>query len=92
MCKGCGLRNACNVCNEGFEKEGKIKKHIEKHHHKVLLQIRKRMYEDKEYAPNDIIKVDEKNKHDDSLDTGSEDEETDDEDDDGFLAKFDEDG
>ena len=41
------------------------------------------MYEYKEYTPNDIIKVDEKNKHD-------EDKETDDEDDDAFLAKFDE--
>ena len=50
------------------------------------------MFEDKEYAPNDTIKVDEKNKHDDSLDTFSEDKETDDERDDAFLAKFDEDG
>ena len=50
------------------------------------------MYEDKEYAPNDIIKVVQKKKHDDSLDTVSEDEETDDEDDDVFLEKFDEDG
>ena len=83
---------ACNVCNEGFEKEGEIKKHIEKYHHQVLLQIMKEMYEDKEYRPNDIIKDNEKYKHDDSLDTVSEDEETDGEDDDAFLAKFDEDG
>ena len=50
------------------------------------------MYEGKEYTPNDIIKVDEKKKHDDSLDTISEDEETDDEDNDAFLAKIYEDG
>ena len=49
-------------------------------------------YEDKEYGPDDIIKDNEKNKHDDSLDTVSEDEETDGEDDDAFLAKFDDDG
>ena len=72
--------------------EGEIKKHIEKYHHQVLLQIRKEMYEDKEYRPNDIINDNEKYKHDDSLDTVSEDEETDGEDDDAFLAKFDEDG
>ena len=80
------------MCNEGFEKESKIKKHIEKYHHRVLLQIMKEMYENKEYRPNDIIKDNEKYKHVDSLDTVSEDEETDGEDDDAFLAKFDEDG
>ena len=45
---------------KGLKKEGKLKQHIKKHHPKVLLQMRKEIYEDKEYAPNDIIKVDEK--------------------------------
>ena len=67
---------ACNVCNEGFEKDDKIKRHIEKDHYEMVIQIRKDMYEE----------------HDDSLDTVSGDEETDGEDDEAFLAKFDEDG
>ena len=49
-------------------------------------------HEDKEYGPDDIIKDHEKNKHDYSLDNVSEDEKTDGEDDDAFLAKFDENG
>ena len=67
---------ACNVCNEGFEKNNKIKRHIEKDHYEMVLQIRKDMSEE----------------HDDSLDTVSGEEETDGEDDDAFLAKFDQDG
>ena len=67
---------ACNVCNEGFEKDDEIKRHIEKDHYEMVLQIRKDMYEEL----------------DDSLDTVSGDEETDGEDDEAFLAKFDEDG
>ena len=47
------------------------------------------MYEDKEHRPNDIIKDNTKKS---MIDTVSEDEETDGEDDDAFLAKFDEDG
>ena len=83
---------ACNVCNEGFEKEDSIKKHIEKDHFQVLLQIRKEMYEDQDDGSNGNPKYNVKHKHDDSLDTVSEDEETDGEDDEAFLAKFDDDG
>ena len=68
-----------HVCNEGFEKNNDIKKHIEKDHFKVLLQIRKEMYEEEDGS-------------DTSLDTVSEYEDTDDEDDEAFLAKFDDDG
>ena len=51
---------ACNVCNEGFEKNDEIKKHIEKDHYQVVLQIRKEMYEDKEDGSDGIIKDNEK--------------------------------
>ena len=81
---------ACNVCNEGFENNDEIKKHIEKDHFQVLLQIKKEMYEDNEDESDDNVK--DKNKHDDSLDSVSEGEETDIEDDDAFLDRFDDDG
>ena len=64
---------ACNVCNGGFEKDDKIKRHVEKYHYEIVLQIRKDIYEE----------------HDDSLDAVSGDEETYGENNDAFLAKFD---
>ena len=51
---------ACNVCNEGFEKNEEIKKPKEKYHYQVVLQIRKEMYEDKEDGSDGIIKDNEK--------------------------------
>ena len=79
---------ACNVCNEGFVNNDNIKNHIQKDHYQVLLQIRKEMYED---ADEDDGSND-KHKQDDSLDTVSDYDETDVEDDEAFLAKFDDDG
>ena len=76
---------ACNVCNEGFENNNDIKKHIQNDHSQVLLQIRKEMYEasDEDDGSNDKHK----HKH-----TVSDYDETDGEDDEAFLAKFDDDG
>ena len=50
---------ACNVCNEGFEKTNDIKKHIEKDHFQVLLQIRKEMYEEEDGSDTSLYIVSE---------------------------------
>ena len=84
----CDELYACNICNERFENNNDIKKHIQADHYQVLLQIRKEMYED---ADEDDGSND-KHQQDDSLDTVSDYDETDGEDDEAFLAKLDDDG
>ena len=36
---------ACNVCNEGYDTDGKVKKHIEINHNDILFQINKTIAE-----------------------------------------------
>ena len=78
---------ACNVCNEEFEKNNNINKHIQKDHYQVLLQIRKEIYED----ADEDDRFNDKHKQDDSLDTVSDYYEMDGEDDEAFLTKIDDD-
>ena len=49
---------ACNVCNKGFDKNKEIKKHIEKEHKDIIVQIRKDMKEEDE-SDSDISSNDE---------------------------------
>ena len=57
---------ACNVCNEGFDSDDEVKKHIEIDHKDILIEINKNIEEDKDFDES--------------------------EDDEAFLARFDDDG
>ena len=75
---------ACNICNEGFDHDAEIKKHIEEKHNEIIQQITKDLVESEEITCND-----------DSMTTLSDNDQSDNddsEDDEAFLVWFDEDG
>ena len=73
----------CNICNEGFDQDAEIKYHIEEKHSEIIIQI----------AIN-LVESEKRKFNDDSMTTLSDNDqsENDDiEDDEAFLARFDED-
>ena len=75
---------ACNICNEGFDQDAEVKKHIEEKHNEIIQQITK-----------DLVESEEMKCYDDSMTTLSDNDQSDNddsEDDEAFLARFDEDG
>ena len=75
---------ACNICNEGFDQDAEVKKHIEEKHNEIIQQITK-----------DLVESEEMKCHDDIMTTLSDNDQSDNddnEDDEVFLARFDKDG
>jgi hypothetical protein len=75
---------ACNICNEGFDKDTEIKKHIEEKHSEIIIQI-----------TNNLVESEKRKFNDDSMTTLSDNDQSvndNSEDDEAFLARFDEDG
>ena len=75
---------ACNICNEGFDQDAEIKKHIEEKHSEIIIQI-----------TNNLVGSEKRKFNDDSMTTLSDNDQSendDSEDDEAFLARFDEDG
>ena len=75
---------ACNICNEGFDQDYEIRKHIEEDHNEIVMQISKALEEneDSEFADDTMTTLSDNDNY----------ENEDSEDDEAFLARFDSDG
>ena len=75
---------ACNICNEGFDQDAEIKKHIGENHSEIIIQIAKNLEENEKMEGDDDSMT--------TLSDSDQDENDDSEDDAAFLARFDENG
>ena len=75
---------ACNICNEGFDQDYEIRKHIEEEHNEMFMQITKALEENEDREFDDDTMT--------TLSDNDNNENEDSEDDEAFLARFDSDG
>ena len=75
---------ACNICNEGFDQDYEIRKHVEEDHNEIVIQITTALEENEEREFDDDTMT--------TLSDNDNNENEDSEDDEAFLARFDSDG